>query len=104
MPTPLLSPLKACWISAHCAADLPVKSTAPIYAWLRCRHQYIVGWSADPRSRGLNAPTVFLCRGYCIPRGVKAQCITEQQMMGLDTIYLLDLLFTYPELDEGHVG
>src|SRR5215813_3118879 len=48
-----------------------------------------------PRSRGLNAPAVFLCWGHFIPRIVEIQCVTEQQMMGLDTIHLLDLLITY---------
>jgi hypothetical protein len=49
----------------------------------------------DPRSRGLKAPSVFLCWGHFIPRGIEAQRITEQQVMGLHTIHLLDLLIIY---------
>jgi hypothetical protein len=35
---------------------------------------------------------------------VEPQCVTKQQMMGLDTIELLDLLIIYPSLDQSHLS
>ncbi len=35
---------------------------------------------------------------------VEAQCVTEQQVMRLDTLYLLDLLLAYLYLDQSHLG
>jgi hypothetical protein len=50
----------------------------------------------DPRSRSLTELIDFMREGRCIPRVIKTECVTEQQVMGLDTIYLLDLLIIYP--------
>src|SRR5262249_32577987 len=46
----------------------------------------------DPRSRGLTVPAIFFAWGNCIPRGIEAQCVTDEQVMGLDPIALLALL------------
>ena len=35
---------------------------------------------------------------------VETQCVTKQQVMGLDTIDLLDLLIVYPSLDQSHLS
>jgi hypothetical protein len=48
-----------------------------------------------PCSRGLIVPPVFLCGGYFIPRGIEAQGVTDQQVMGLDPINFLDFLIAY---------
>jgi ABC-type amino acid transport substrate-binding protein len=46
----------------------------------------------NPRSRGLTVPAIFFAWGNCIPRGIEAQCATDEQVMGLDPIDLLALL------------
>jgi hypothetical protein len=56
--------------------------------------------SSNPRSRGLNVPAVFLSEGHGIPRGVEAQSVTDQPVIGLDTSELDDLLLIYPQLDQ----
>ena len=48
--------------------------------------------SVTPRSRGLTVPAIFFAWGNCIPRGIEAQCVTDEQVMGLDPIALLALL------------
>jgi hypothetical protein len=40
--------------------------------------------ASTPRSRGLNVPAVFWTEGTAY-RGVETQCITDHQVMGLDT-------------------
>ena len=42
--------------------------------------------------------------GRFVPRGVKPQGVTDQQEMGLETVYLHDLMIPYQELDEGNLG
>src|SRR5262249_24895467 len=32
-----------------------------------------------PRSRGLTVPAIFFAWGNCIPRGIEAQCVTDEQ-------------------------
>jgi hypothetical protein len=61
-------------------------------------------WQCPPRSRGLNAPPVFLCCGHCIPRGAEAQGVPEQQVRRWDARDLLDLLSAHGAWAPSHVG
>jgi hypothetical protein len=58
----------------------------------------------SPRSRGLNVPAAFFGAGHGIPRGGEAQRITHQQVRGLDTRALRDLLPISPSLAPCSVG
>src|SRR5688500_10927975 len=48
-----------------------------------------------PRLREVASRDVCAGYGRCIPRVAQAKCVTDQQMMGLHTIHLLDLSAAY---------
>src|SRR5215468_8312507 len=50
--------------------------------------------ACSPRSRTLTELIDFVRRGRFVPCGVQPQCVTDQQVMGLDPIDLLALLIT----------
>jgi hypothetical protein len=49
-----------------------------------------------PRSRGMDALAVFVDCERCIPRVIEAKRITDQQVMRLHAIHLLDFSLIYP--------
>ena len=58
----------------------------------------------NPRSRSLTELIDFMRRGHFVPRVVKLKGVTDQQVMGLQAVYLPNLMITYPELDHGDLG
>ena len=53
------------------------------------------------RSRNLAELIDFMLRGRFVPRVVQPKGVTDQQVMGLETVYLHDRMIPYPELAQG---
>src|SRR5215467_6897553 len=47
-----------------------------------------------PRSKSLTELIDFMRREHFVPRVVKLKGVTDQQVMGLETVYLRDLIIT----------
>jgi hypothetical protein len=48
--------------------------------------------SYNPRSRGMGSLDVFVSRGRFVPGIVQTECVTDQQVIGLHPIHLIDCL------------
>src|SRR5262249_38376164 len=91
-----MSALQRAWLAFCVTAVLVTNSVC----WARFERASLGTYSLAAlswisRSRSLTELIDFMRCGRFVPCVVQSQGVTDQQVMGLDTVYLLDLVFTY---------